>query len=136
MMGPPATMDSPRSTAEPGTTCLVAMSRVGEQGAGRRRSSTKPMVWSSSQASKVGVPSMLGVMSVGLAALGRGGDELDVAAGGALVGHEAADEGDVFAVGGEAGDGDLEAVEGGLVVVLGSRMTACGIAGLGRWAAA
>ncbi len=41
------------------------------------------------------------------------GDDPDVAAGGALVGHEAADEGDLFAVGGEAGDGDLEAVEGG-----------------------
>src|ERR1019366_7608622 len=33
------------------------------------------------------------------------GDEVDVAAGGTLVGHEAADEGDLFAVGGEAGDG-------------------------------
>ena len=41
-----------------------------------------------------------------------GGDEVDVAAGGALVAHEAADEGDLAAVGGPAGDGDLQAVEG------------------------
>src|SRR5699024_1107771 len=38
----------------------------------------------------------------------------DVAAGGALVGHEAADEGDFFAVRRVAGDGDLEAVKGGV----------------------
>ncbi len=42
-----------------------------------------------------------------------GVDDVDVAAGRALVGHEAADEGDVLAVGRVAGDGDLQAVEGG-----------------------
>src|SRR6185312_13675677 len=40
-----------------------------------------------------------------------GGDDVDVAAGYPLVGHEAADEGDFGAVGGEAREGDLEAVE-------------------------
>ena len=45
-----------------------------------------------------------------LAAGGR--DDPDVAAGDALIAHEAADEGDGFAVGRPAGMGDLEAVEG------------------------
>ena len=46
----------------------------------------------------------------GLAA--GGGDDPDIAAGDALVAHEAADEGDGFSVGRPAGNGDLEAVEG------------------------
>jgi len=44
-----------------------------------------------------------------LAAGGR--DEVDVAAGRTLIAHQAADEGDLFAVGRPAGDGDLEIVE-------------------------
>src|SRR5208283_1908003 len=39
------------------------------------------------------------------------GNDVDVAAGRALIAHQAADEGDLLAVGREAGDGDLEAVE-------------------------
>ena len=52
-------------------------------------------------------------MGAGLGAEVGGGDEVDVAADGALVGHEAADEGDLLAVGGEARHGDLQAVEWG-----------------------
>ncbi len=40
-----------------------------------------------------------------------GGDEVDVAAGRALIAHQAADEGDLLAVGRPARDGDLQAVE-------------------------
>ncbi len=41
----------------------------------------------------------------------RRGDKPDVAAGDALIAHQAADEGDGFAVGRPAGNGDLQAVE-------------------------
>src|SRR6185437_2101532 len=51
---------------------------------------------------------------VGGLALAVGSDDPDVAAGGTLVGHQAADEGDALAVRGPARDGDLEAVQGGV----------------------
>ena len=74
------------------------------------------MSWSSSQAMYAGVEGrsrrdVFGLFARLEAPGLRGIRDGDVAAGRALVGHETADEGDLLAVGGEAGDGDLKAVE-------------------------
>ena len=108
-MGPPVMFVSPRSMAS--TLDLVSDVPDGEEGVAAAVFGEAEGVVSgpgepSGAAGEIGG-------DVGRVAAG-GGDGPDVATSGALVGHEAADEGDALAIEGEAGNGELEAVHGGV----------------------
>ena len=108
MIAPPERVTSPRSSAVPGISVPVADVEIGQADAAAPFFDDADAIVLEPR--EVGGRAVdVGSYVPGFAAFGR--YDPCITAGRALVGHDAADEGDLGAVGGEARDGDLEAVE-------------------------